>query len=141
MAKKLKVPKRIGGVKIPKSIRKGPVGSFLNSSTGQLLVAEAILAVGGVLAARNTDPHSPAGTALRHPLKQLGRASRATVHRGSRAKEALADGTDRFAQAFGEGVAAFRAAFEREPSQQQFGESEAKVVNAETIKQFKQAGA
>ena len=35
MAKKLKVPKRVAGVKIPKAVRKGPVGTFLNSTSGR----------------------------------------------------------------------------------------------------------
>src|SRR5688572_17624381 len=30
MAKKLKLPKRIAGMKIPKTIRKGPVGEFMS---------------------------------------------------------------------------------------------------------------
>jgi hypothetical protein len=47
--KKLKLPKRIAGVKIPKAARKGPVADFINSSGGQVLLAEAlVLAAGGV---------------------------------------------------------------------------------------------
>lgn len=41
MAKKLKLPKRIAGIKIPKTIRKGPVGEFMSSPAGQLVIAEA----------------------------------------------------------------------------------------------------
>ena len=66
MAKKLKVPKRIAGVKIPKSVRKGPVGTFLNSTAGQVLVAEAVLAAAGAMVLGGADPHSRTGQALRH---------------------------------------------------------------------------
>lgn len=43
MSRKLKIPKRIAGLKIPKAVRKGPAGKFLKSSAGQLLVAQALL--------------------------------------------------------------------------------------------------
>jgi hypothetical protein len=45
--KKLKLPKRIAGVKIPKTARKGPVADFLNSSGGQVLLAEALVLAAG----------------------------------------------------------------------------------------------
>ena len=34
MAKRIKLPKRIAGIKIPKGIRKGPVIRFLNTPLG-----------------------------------------------------------------------------------------------------------
>jgi hypothetical protein len=114
MAKKLKVPKRIAGVKIPKVIRKGPVGDFLNSSVGQVLVAEAVLAAGGALAAGRTDPHSQAGKALRHPFSQLKRATRAAMHERGSATDTLAASRERLAFALSEAVAAFRAALSAE---------------------------
>ena len=48
MAKKLKLPKRIAGIKIPKTIRKGSVGEFMSSPAGQLVIAEALVAAAGV---------------------------------------------------------------------------------------------
>jgi hypothetical protein len=104
MAKKLKVPKRIAGVKIPKAIRKGPIGDFLRSSGGQVLLAEALLAVGAYYAARRVDAKTPAGEALRHPLDSL-RASR-DWSRGT---------SERLTRAFAAGVQAFRATL-NEPS-------------------------
>ncbi|HVF16542.1 MAG TPA: hypothetical protein VNA21_06505, partial [Steroidobacteraceae bacterium] len=67
MAKrKLKLPKKIAGVKIPKAVRKGPVGQFLNSSAGQLLVAEALIAAGGAFfAAEMMDSGDKKGAARR----------------------------------------------------------------------------
>ena len=49
MVKKLKVPKRIAGMKVPKAARKGPLGVFLSSTAGRVLVAEAILIAAGAL--------------------------------------------------------------------------------------------
>jgi len=40
------LPKRIGGVKVPKSVRKGRFGELLASHTGQTLLAEAVQAEG-----------------------------------------------------------------------------------------------
>ena len=73
MAKKhkMKLPKRIAGMKIPKGIRKGPIGTFLTSSGGQLVIAEALLAAGGFYAARRLDPNTPAGEAVRHPIDSM----------------------------------------------------------------------
>jgi len=51
MAKKKRksgLPKRIAGVKVPKSVRKGRFGRMLGSRTGQALLAEALLAAGAV---------------------------------------------------------------------------------------------
>jgi hypothetical protein len=104
MAKKLKVPKRIAGVKIPKRIRKGPIGHFLKSSGGQIVLAEALLAVGAFYAARRFDASTPTGETLRHPLDSL-RAGR-DWSRGT---------SERLTRAFGAGVHAFRAAL-NEPS-------------------------
>jgi hypothetical protein len=50
--KKVKLPKRIAGVKLPKATRKGPIVDFLNSSGGQVLLAEALVLAAGVFGAR-----------------------------------------------------------------------------------------
>ena len=51
MAKsRIKVPKRLAGVKIPKAVRKGPVMDFVNSKSGRILIAQALTAAIGVLA-------------------------------------------------------------------------------------------
>jgi hypothetical protein len=100
MAKNLKVPKRIAGMKIPKTIRKGPVGHFLNSSGGQMLIAEVLLALVAVYASRRIDASSTGG-ALGHPMGTL-RAGRDW----SRAT------SERFTRALRAGVQAFRAAMQ-----------------------------
>ena len=100
MAKKhkMKLPKRIAGMKIPKGIRKGPIGTFLTSSGGQLVIAEALLAAGGFYAARRLDPNTPAGEAVRHPIDSM-RAKLGSYGGGT---------SDRFARALRAGVYAFR---------------------------------
>jgi hypothetical protein len=90
-----KVPKRIAGVKVPKAIRKGPVGDFLSSSGGQVLLAELLLALGAVYAARRLD----GGDALRQSRNRL-RAGR----------DWSRDTSERIAHAIRAGVQAFRAA-------------------------------
>ncbi|WP_068878055.1 MULTISPECIES: hypothetical protein [unclassified Phenylobacterium] len=55
MAKKQKkakglIPKKIAGVKVPRSVRKGRFGELLASKTGQAVIAQAILGAGAVAA-------------------------------------------------------------------------------------------
>lgn len=73
MAKKLKlkIPKRVAGVKIPKSVRKGALASFLNSGAGQVLLAEALVVLGSSIAAKSPHDYGAAGRAMRHPLEAL----------------------------------------------------------------------
>jgi len=51
-SKKGGLPKRIAGVKIPKAVRKAPIGEILASKAGQTLIAEAVMAVGAVAGAK-----------------------------------------------------------------------------------------
>lgn len=107
MAKKTKLPKRIAGVKIPKAIRKGPVGDFLNSSAGQMVIAEALVLAGAVFTARRTDPDSTTSHLARHPLEGL-REALGGSDRWSR--ETIRDGSARLSYACAEALKAFRAA-------------------------------
>ena len=45
------LPKRFAGVKIPKAVRKGPVGQFLASKAGKAILAETLMLAGAGLAA------------------------------------------------------------------------------------------
>jgi hypothetical protein len=117
MTKKRKLPKRIAGVKIPKSVRKGPIGDFFSSSGGQVVLAEVLLALAAFYAARRLDGNTTA-EALRHPLDSL-RAGR----NWSR------DTSERFTRALGAGAQAFRAAMQ-EPLEGDAEESEQAGVSA-----------
>jgi hypothetical protein len=45
----LRLPTHIAGFRVPRRIRKGPIGTFLASSGGQVIVAEIVLALAGAL--------------------------------------------------------------------------------------------
>jgi hypothetical protein len=88
--KKLKLPKHIGGVKIPKAARKGPVADFLNSSGGQVLLAEALVLAAGVFGINQLKSSDSTG--------------------GSDARSTLEEASARLAYACSEALKAFRAA-------------------------------
>ena len=91
---KIKVPKRVAGVKIPKVVRKGPVVDFVNSSAGRLLIAEALTAAIAAFAVKRVDPAT-------------GQRLQADMQDG---EVALKRNTAKLAHAFGEAVRAFREA-------------------------------
>ena len=94
---KIKVPKRVAGVKIPKTVRKGPVMDFVNSSAGRLLIAEALGAALAVFAYKNSD-------------SETGRR----IKEGTRdAEAALKRNTARLSFAFSEAVRVFRESLAR----------------------------
>lgn len=95
---KIKVPKRVAGVKIPKAVRKGPVLQFVNSSAGKMLVAEAITAALGAVALGK----SAAGGNLKEGALD--------------ARDALKEGASRLTNAFAAGVRAFREALADAPA-------------------------
>jgi hypothetical protein len=97
--KRVKLPKRVAGVKIPKAIRKGPIATFLNSSGGQVLVAEALIAFGAAYAARRVNPDAPIRDVLRHPINSV--RTRIAANGGNARSE-------RFGRAVRAGLNAFR---------------------------------
>lgn len=92
MAKKakFKLPKRVAGVKIPKVIRKGPLGHFLNSSAGQRVLAEMLVAAAAAFTAVKADEDGAVGETLRHPVDSARRAGEAVAEAGSNESERLA---------------------------------------------------
>ncbi|MGZ8370568.1 MAG: hypothetical protein ACXWVH_05890, partial [Caulobacteraceae bacterium] len=73
MSKKAKValPKRIGGIKIPKQVRKSKAAAFFTSPKGRLIAAEIATAAGAALIAKSTDPDSRIGKVVRKPLESV----------------------------------------------------------------------
>jgi hypothetical protein len=108
MAKKLKLPKRIAGIKIPKTIRKGPVGDFMRSRAGQLVIAEALVAAAGVFTVRKADENLDAAQAAKHPGDSARRIVQSLTDSG-------ADQTQRLTFALKEAARAFKAAMESGP--------------------------
>jgi len=109
MAKKSKsrLPKKIAGMKIPKSVRKGPVAQFLYSTGGQVAIAEALVIAAGVFAGRQ-NPDSAAGQLLRNPGESLKAAGRSTV----RAKDSVTRGSKKLSYAFAAAMQTFRSALQ-----------------------------
>ncbi|QRM28329.1 hypothetical protein [Microvirga sp. VF16] len=85
MAKaKIKLPKTIAGMKVPKPLRKSAaVTSFLNDPVGRAVLADALIAAAGAAAATLAQ-HRPSGA-------QVAQAGETVVDRGGRAGTASAD--------------------------------------------------
>ena len=127
---KVKVPKRVAGVKIPKVVRKGPVIDFLNSSGGQVLIAEALLLIAGAYAAR----HVGESNGDQQP-ERLASPGAAATKRAARTESVAAE---RLSYAVGEALRAFRDALnapmpDHKPIDDRMDESaEAEVVSDAT---------
>jgi hypothetical protein len=129
MAKKLKLklPKRVAGVKIPKSVRKGPIGQFVNSGAGQIVIAQALMAAAGALAVSRTEPDSRIGTMVHHPIDTARRA-------GRRAARMSAEQAAKLSYALREAAQAFRDAMEESgPYEEAWRESPATAENESGI--------
>ena len=112
MTKKSKslLPKRIGKVKVGKSIRKGALGDLLASKAGQALIAEAIMAAGTLAAA---------GIAKASKDKKARKADAATATALSKPARAAHDAGDAAATltyALGEAVRSFSNALHHAPA-------------------------
>lgn len=83
------LPKRIGGVKVPKGLRKGRAGRFLASPMGIALVSEAAVAAGAWAAGKQARPGSATRRFADHPLDSLSRLADDARLRGSASTEAL----------------------------------------------------
>lgn len=103
MAKPIKIPKRIAGVKIPKAIRKGPVVKFLNTPAGEVVLAQAVLLVGGAFA---VDKARDNNTML-HPVDSLKDA-------GNDVKSRAGTTAARLTRAFSAAAHAFRDVMEND---------------------------
>lgn len=103
-SKKAKLPKRIGGIKLSKSLRRGPLAEMLASPVGQNVVGEIIYHAGAAFVDARTD-----GSFKRSAAQ----ASRRTARAGMSAAHAGYDGAGLFMGAFREGADAFIAALKR----------------------------
>ena len=101
MSKRIKLPKRIAGIKIPKGIRKGPVVKFLNTPPGQVVLAQALLVIGGAFAVEKAGDKDGG----LHPLEALKDAGRDMSERAN------FKGT-KLTRAFAAAAHAFREAME-----------------------------
>jgi hypothetical protein len=93
MAKPIKLPKRIAGIKMPKGIRKGAVVKFLNTPPGQVVLAQALLVIGGAFAVEKTrddDGTSNPLDALKVARRDIGKRADITGAKLTRAFAAAA---------------------------------------------------
>jgi hypothetical protein len=106
---RIKIPKRVAGVKIPKTVRKGPINDFINSTAGQMLLAEALMAAASLFAVKRINGEG-AGEVLSHPVDSAQRAAHVVGARAGDAQEMLSRSTARLQFALAEAVRAFRTA-------------------------------
>jgi hypothetical protein len=92
-----KVPKTIAGVKVPKALRKGLVGSMLDNPRTREILADMLLAAAGAAAAALVK-HRPSG-------QQIADAGEAVADAGAGAATATRDAVQGAAGAVGEVVA------------------------------------
>jgi len=106
MAKKSKalLPKRIGKVKVGKSVRKGALADVLTSKAGQALIAQAVLAVGAL------------ATAKLAKNRKAQRAVAAAKVKGAEAGHDASTATATLTYALGEAVRSFSEALHRPPT-------------------------
>src|SRR5688500_757547 len=83
------LPKKIGGVKVPKSVRRGRFGELLASRTGQALIAEAVLGAGAIAAGLKAKDN-PKVRELAHDAKEIAHdAKEKLTHTGDDARHEM----------------------------------------------------
>jgi hypothetical protein len=93
------VPKRIAGVKVPKSVRRG-LKDLAASQTGRTVIAEVLLAAGAALAATQAKPGSKARKLAAKHKPELEAAVGEAVAMGSDGKAAVAARFEEAARTF-----------------------------------------
>ena len=110
MAKKdgpVKLPRKLAGVKVPKSVRKGAVADFLGSSAGQKLIAEVIAAAAtALIVKKQSEPGSPTRKTARRAKRKIGEVAESV----GEAAPVASIGAGTLAFAFSEAGRAFREA-------------------------------
>jgi len=97
---KIKLPKQIAGVKVPKVVRKGPFGEFINSSAGQLMLAEMLTVAAAAFVVKRTDLRPVSGKVRDKVIAS---------------QEDVEEMSGRLARAFHAGLAAFREELRVDP--------------------------
>ncbi|MBW8815948.1 MAG: hypothetical protein JF588_21230 [Caulobacterales bacterium] len=108
MSKKRKdlFPKKIAGVKVPKSVRRGRFGEFLASPTGQAMIAQAVVGAGAVAAGLKAKD-SPKVRKLAHDAKHK------VADSAGDAADNAGEATSSLAFALGEAARSFADAIRR----------------------------
>lgn len=97
--KKTKVPKRLGGVKVPKTVRRGLKG-LAASQNGRTVIAEALAAAGAAIIASQARSDSTTRNAIRTRGPQAKAALRGKLSEASEARHALGSAFEAAMDAF-----------------------------------------
>lgn len=101
--KKSLLPKRLGGVKVPRALRKGRAGRFLASPLGVALISDALVTAGVVAIGKEAKPGSAARRFADHPMASL-------AHLGDEARSKGEHSAEQLKAAFAAASAAFAEA-------------------------------
>lgn len=112
MAKKKKsfLPKRMAGVKVPKSVRKGRLGELIASPAGQAAIAEVVMALGAVAGAKKVKDSPKARDALADVADRLRDGG---ADKGKAAARTATAASGALAYALGEAARSFAEALQR----------------------------
>jgi hypothetical protein len=104
---KASIPKKIAGVKVPKSVRKGRFGELLASRTGQALIAQAILGAGAVAAgmkAKDSPKIRKFAAEAKHQVEDTGQSATSNLNAaGSTVAYAFGEAARTFVEALRRG--------------------------------------
>jgi hypothetical protein len=110
------IPKKIAGVKVPKSVRKGRFGELLASKTGQALIAQAILGAGAVAAgmkAKDSPKVRKFAAETKHKVEDTGQGATSNLNEaGSTVAYAFGEAARTFVEALRRGESRSFAAAE-----------------------------
>jgi hypothetical protein len=110
MAKKRnKVPKRIAGVKLPKTVRRG-LKTLAKSQTGKTVLAETLLAAGAALAAVEARPGSKTRKGAASPGRKLKPAALAATAAALDSRASIASAFEQAARSFTDALRGPRSA-------------------------------
>jgi hypothetical protein len=87
--KKAILPKRIAGVKVPKTLRRGRAAKFLSSPVGIALLSDALVTAGAMLTKKEARPGSATRQFADHPLASLADLGAGAKLKGEHSAEAL----------------------------------------------------
>jgi len=102
--KKSLLPKRVGGVKVPKALRKGRAARFMASPAGVALLTDMALAAGAWTVAKGTKPDSKVRKGLDRTHLQLSTLADRGEDAGKRSAEALKGAFSAAATAFADAL-------------------------------------
>ena len=97
------IPKKIAGVKVPRSVRKGRFGELLASRSGQAVIAQAILGAGAVAAGFKAKDAPGVRRAAHDAKAGAGHAVQSVEAGGAQLAYALGEAARTFAEALRRG--------------------------------------